>query len=216
MSSRPENSGKVQRTQSDAGKRTLTLVASIVGAVIIIAIILYAVLHGNRAVPGAAVATDNPQLPPPLAAGMRAPTFDLSSKIGSFSSSTLAGTPYLLEIFATWCPHCQRMTKVLREVRARVPESKLAMLSVTGSPYAANSTPDNLVDENQGDVDAFESTYKVTWPTFFDPGLSVAKKFGLDGFPTIFVISAKGTIVYATSGEVPLSTLMSALQRAGA
>ena len=80
-----------------------------------------------------------------------------AARSARFPQAELAGTPYLLEIFATWCPHCQRMTKVLRAIRASVPQSRLAMISVTGSPYAANSTPDNLIAENQADVDAFES-----------------------------------------------------------
>jgi len=193
----------------------MTLIAGAIGVLLVVIIIIYAVLHGNRAVPGSAVATGAPDLPPQLTAGTRAPAFQLPSKIGAFSSSSLAGTPYLLEIFATWCPHCQRMTKVLRAIRAQVPESRLAMVSVTGSPYAANSTPDSLVPENQADVDTFESTYGVTWPSLLDTDLVVAKKFGLNGFPTIFVVDKHGTIVYASSGEVSQSVLMNAIRRAG-
>ena len=193
----------------------VTLISAIVAVVIVGVIIAYAVLRGNRAVPGA-VATEAPLLPPPLQVGMKAPSFSVPSKIGTFSSDQLAGTPYMLEIFATWCPHCQRMTKVLRAIRAQVPQAKFAMISVTGSPYASNSTPDQTVPENQADVDSFESAFGVTWPSFYDPDLSVAKKWGLDGFPTIYIVNAKGVIVYATSGEVTESTLLNAIRKAGA
>ncbi len=217
MSARPKETSQGQNASTSPPRRpTRGLIAGIVALVAIAGIITYAILHANRAVPGSAVATDAPQLPPQMQAGAQAPGFALPSKIGTFSSSELAGTPYLLEIFATWCPHCQRMTKVLRAIRASVPQSRLAMVSVTGSPYAANSTPDNLVSENQADVDVFESTFGVTWPTFYDPDLTVAKKWGLDGFPTIFIVNAKGTIVYATSGEVSKTELMNAIKRAGA
>ena len=216
MSARSKNAGQRQQADDPVPQRNnLTLIAGVIGALLVVIIIIYAVLHGNRAVPGSAVATGAPDLPPPLAAGARAPAFELGSSIGSFSSTSFAGTPYLLEIFATWCPHCQRMTKVLRAIRAQVPESKLAMVSVTGSPYAANSTPDNLIPENQADVDAFESAYGVTWPSLLDTNLIVAKKFGLNGFPTIFIVDKHGTIVYASSGEVSQSVLMDAIRRAG-
>ncbi|MDQ6767980.1 MAG: TlpA family protein disulfide reductase [Candidatus Eremiobacteraeota bacterium] len=217
MSSPPKNVRQGQQTKTAPPQRrsNVTLIASVIGALAIGIIVVYAVLHENRAVPGAAVATDAAQLPPQLTAGAQAPSFELRSTIGSFSSSTLAGKPYLLEIFATWCPHCQRMTKVLREIRTRVPESRLAMLSVTGSPYAANSTPDNLVSENQQDVDKFDSTYGVTWPILFDPNLSVAKKFGLNGFPTFFVVDRKGKIAYSGSGEVTKDVLLRAIHQAG-
>ena len=217
VSSRPKDPRNAHAPQPDAARRrAVALWASIAGALIIVALIVYAVLQGTKTVPGSAVAPNPPQLPPPLGVGSRAPAFAVRSGIGTFSSSSLAGRPYLLEIFATWCPHCQRMTKVLRQVRSRVPESKLAMVSVTGSPYAANSTPDNLVAENQDDVDHFDSTYGITWPTLLDTDLVVAHAFGLNGFPTIFVVNDKGTIVYSTSGEVSLAELMGALRRAGA
>lgn len=218
MSPSPKPGGQRGQTETKPPARR-SAAAWVSGAIALIAvgaIIAYAFLHANRAVPGAAVATGSPQLPAQLQAGTKAPSFELPGKIGTFSSAQLAGTPYLLEIFATWCPHCQRMTKVLRTVRAQVPESKLAMVSVTGSPYAANSTPDNLVPENQADVDAFESTFGVTWPTFFDPKLVVANAWGLNGFPTIFVVNAKGTIVYASSGEVSAPELLQAIKKAGA
>jgi thiol-disulfide isomerase/thioredoxin len=215
MSARSKDGGQRQQAAAPMPRNNLTLIAGVIGALLVIIIIIYAVLHGNRAVPGSAVATGAPDLPPQLTAGTRAPAFELPSKIGSFSSSSLAGTPYLLEIFATWCPHCQRMTKVLRAIRAQVPASKLAMVSVTGSPYAANSTPDNLVPENQADVDTFESTYGVTWPSLLDTDLVVAKKFGLNGFPTIFIVNRLGTIVYAGSGEVSQNALMNAIRQAG-
>jgi len=217
MSSRPKNVRQVQQSAAAPPRRWLnpTTISAALGVVAVVAIIVYAVLHHNTAIPGSAVATSSP-LPPQLTAGTIVPSFELRSGIGSFSSSELAGKPYLLEIFATWCPHCQRMTKVLRAIRARVPESRLAMLSVTGSPYAANSTPDNLVPENQDDVNKFDTTYSVTWPTFFDSDLTVTKKFGLNGFPTIFVVDTKGKIVYAASGEVSQDTLMGAIHKAGA
>jgi thiol-disulfide isomerase/thioredoxin len=217
MSSRPKDARQSQKTPTEPprGWRSVTTISSAIALVAIAIIITYAVLHANKAVPGAAVATSAP-LPPQLPVGAKAPSFELRSGIGSFSSSTLAGKPYLLEIFATWCPHCQRMTKVLRAIRARVPESRFAMVSVTGSPYAANSTPDNLVPENQSDVNSFDTTYGVTWPTFFDPDLAVTKKFGLNGFPTIFIVDKKGTIIYSASGEVSQDVLLGAIHRAGA
>ena len=218
MSSRPKNARQNQKSAATPPPRAWlnpTTMSAAIGVIAVVAIIVYAVLHHNTAVPGAAVATSSP-LPLQLTAGTKAPSFELRSGIGSFSSSELAGKPYFLEIFATWCPHCQRMTKVLRAIRARVTESRLPMLSVTGSPYAANSTPDNLIPENQDDVNKFDTTYGVTWPTFFDPDLTVTKKFGLNGFPTIFIVDKNGTIVYAASGEVSQDTLMHAIHQAGA
>lgn len=192
-------------------------IAAIVVVVAMIAIIAYAVVQRNTQVSGAAVSpVVYPSMPPPSKIGTHAPAFSISAKGGVISSTTLAGTPYLLEIFATWCPHCQRMTKVLRELRTQFPPERLAMVSVTGSPVGAQSTADQSVPENQPDVDAFDAFYEISWPGVYDPDLTVAKTWGMDGFPTIYIVNARGTIVYTHSGEIDEKTLATAARKAGA
>src|SRR5438552_9032877 len=122
----------------------------------------------------------------------------------------------MLEIFATWCPHCQRMTAVLRNIQKKFPPERLDIVSVTGSPVSAASTTDHLVPEDQADVDAFDAQYKVTWPTAFDKDLTVAKTWGFEGYPGIFIVDKKGVIVYEHSGEIDEKTLVAAIKKAGA
>jgi len=192
-------------------------VAAVVGVLALAAIIVYALWGAKHLVPGAAVAPEpTSSLPPMAAAGSAAPHWSVQGPLGPISSSSLAGSPYLLEIFATWCPHCQRMTAVLRDIRAKLPASRLAMVSVTGSPYAANATPENLVPENQQDVDAFDAQYHVSWPTIFDRDMTVARAFGMSGFPTVYIVDKKGTIAFADSGEIPEGRLLAAIRKAGA
>ena len=137
-------------------------------------------------------------------------------KGGVLTPQSFAGKPYLLEIFATWCPHCQRMTAVLRDIRTKFPPDRFAMLSVTGSPIGSASTPDQQVPEDQSDVDAFDAAFNVTWPSAFDKDLSVAKAWGLDGYPTIFIVDGHGVIRYQHSGEIDEKTLLTQIRNSGA
>lgn len=216
MSTPPDRGrNKVQQPAAGAkGTGRGPLISAIVAVVAVIGIILYAWWHAHSAVPGAAVAT-NPQatFPPITPAGSKAPPFTLKAPLDTITSSSLAGKPYLLEIFATWCPHCQRMTKVLGALHARFPT--LTILSVTGSPYAQLSTPDNTILESQQDVDAFDHAFNVAWPSIFDPDLAVARTWGLDGFPTIYIVNRKGIIVYSGSGEISQNVLAAAVRKAG-
>jgi len=182
-------------------------------AIVVIAVIL-AVAFASRVPKTASVAPTASK----IKVGDVAPEFTVSATNGQFDlkNALASGKPVFLEVFATWCPHCQRMTTVLRSVRKKFPESRLAMLSVTGSPYARNATPDNMLPESQQDVDAFERDFHVTWPSMFDPNLDVAKSWGLDGFPTIYIVNSKGIIVYSGSGEMQEKELESALRKAGA
>ena len=190
-------------------------IAAIIAVVVMIGIIAYAVVQRNALVSGASV---TPQAfpsgaPPPVKLGAQAPSFSVDTKGGTLSSASLAGRPYMLEIFATWCPHCQRMTAVLRDIRAKFPSSRFGMVSVTGSGVSMQSTADHLVAENQADVDAFDAQFKITWPVAFDQDLTVAKAWGLIGFPQIFIVDSRGVIRYVNSGEVDRKTLAAAINR---
>lgn len=192
-------------------------IAAIVAVVAMVAIIVYAVVQRNAQVSGVAVAPlAQASFPPPAKVGTQAPGFTVQAKGGTISSASFAGKPYLLEIFATWCPHCQRMTTVLRDIRRKFPPSRLGMVSVTGSPYAAGSTVDQTLPEDQADVDTFDAMYAVSWPSAFDKDMTVAKNWGLAGFPGIFVVNPRGTIVYANSGEIDEKKLVQAIKKAGA
>jgi thiol-disulfide isomerase/thioredoxin len=188
----------------------------VIGVLVIIAIVIYAWTQSHK-LPSAAVEQNAlPAVPRPLKVGGRAPAFSLQTPLGAISNDTFAGKPYLLEIFATWCPHCQRMTAVLRSLRDKIPESRFGMLSVTGSPFAAGSTNENPIRESQADVDAFDKYFNVTWLSAFDPDLKIAASWGLDGFPEIFIVDTKGRIDFVKSGEMPLETLLAAAHKAGA
>lgn len=188
----------------------------LLGVLVVGAIVVYAWTQMHK-LPSAAVAPNAiPSVPPPHKAGQTAPAFSLQTPLGPISNDTLAGKPYMLELFATWCPHCQRMTVVLRSLRAKLPESRFGMVSVTGSPYGSSSTEGNPVPEDQADVDQFDKYFNITWPSVFDPGLKVAQTWGLDGFPTIYIVNAKGMIVFAASGEMPETRLLEAAHKAGA
>jgi cytochrome c biogenesis protein CcmG/thiol:disulfide interchange protein DsbE len=188
-----------------------------VAVVAMVAIVAYAVVQRNALVSGAAVSPNAfPSLPPPVKVGAVAPAFSVVAKGGVMSADSFAGKPYMLEIFATWCPHCQRMTSVLRDLRAKFPPDRFGMLSVTGSPIGAASTADHMVPEDQADVDAFDAQYKVTWPSLYDQDMNVAKAWGLSGYPGIFIVNARGVIVFERSGEIDEKTLVGAIKKAGA
>jgi cytochrome c biogenesis protein CcmG, thiol:disulfide interchange protein DsbE len=196
---------------------TAGTIATILAVAAMIAIIVYAVIARNAQVSGAAVSpVAFPSLPPPVKVGSQAPSFSVAAKGGTLSSDSLAGKPYLLEIFATWCPHCQRMTVILRDLQKKFPPSRLAIVSVSGSPVSSASTADKLVPEDQADIDAFDSTYHVTWPTAFDKDLTVAKAWGFAGYPGIFIVDKRGVIVFEHSGEIDEKSLVGALKKAGA
>jgi peroxiredoxin len=144
-----------------------------------------------------------------LTVGESAPTFTLPTTDGVFDLSQADGEPVLLEIFATWCPHCQRETATLNEIYDTY-KGKVHVVAVSGSPYASDgSTP-----QSQADVVNFIQKYSVRYPVAYDPTLGVANKYLQGGFPTIVVIGKDRKIVKFRDGEIPLTDLKKDLDAA--
>ena len=136
-----------------------------------------------------------------LAVGDPAPPFAVATTAGPFDS-TKAGKPIFLEVFATWCPHCQRETAVIDNLYAK-DQSKVAFVAVSGSATGM----DGSNTETQADVVSFAQQLHVNYPIAYDGDLDVAKKYLQGGFPTIVMIGTNGKVAYIDSGEIAESTL---------
>ncbi|MGC1379911.1 MAG: TlpA disulfide reductase family protein [Candidatus Baltobacteraceae bacterium] len=172
-------------------------------------VIIAAVVFANRkAVPQ--IASEAP-IYAPLRVGDPAPPFAVTTLDGRRIDSAAITKPILLEVFATWCPHCQRETATLNTLRERF-GGGLVIVSVSGSDTAADrSSPESL-----NDVRGFARYFHVAYPIAYDPNLTVAKHYLQGGFPTIAVIDPVKRIAAIESGEVSLKRLVAAAVKAGA
>jgi thiol-disulfide isomerase/thioredoxin len=148
--------------------------------------------------------------PSPLSVGQRAAPFSVTTINGRSIDSTATSGPIMLEIFATWCPHCQRETAALESLHKRLANS-LTMVGVTGSGLGA----DHNSPESVQDVRAFVRYFRVTYDVAFDPNLDVANHYFQGGFPTIIFINSQKRISAIEEGEVPLARLESDARKVG-
>jgi thiol-disulfide isomerase/thioredoxin len=140
--------------------------------------------------------------------GDKAPEFAASTTAGPFDLAS-ANTPVMLEVFATWCPHCQRETKIIDDLYAKYGK-QISIVAVSGS----NVGGDGNGPASQADVIAFAQKFNVKYPIAFDPDLKVANAYLQSGFPTIVVIKPDKTISYIGDGELAESTLETAIKAA--
>jgi thiol-disulfide isomerase/thioredoxin len=176
------------------------------GVVALALVITVAVLSRNPSVvPQSATETHAQSA---LKVGQSAPPFAVSTTAGPFDLAT-AKTPVLLEVFATWCPHCQRETKIIDRLYAKYGK-QMTFVGVSGS----NVGGDGASPASQADVIAFTQKFGVKYPVAFDPDLKVAGAYLRTGFPTIVVIKADKTISYYDDGEIAESTLDNAIKAA--
>jgi cytochrome c biogenesis protein CcmG, thiol:disulfide interchange protein DsbE len=181
-------------------RKTLTyLTLAIVAIAAIVAVGL-----ANRGAVSNASQTVNPDAKK-LTVGSTAPTFSITSNAGPFDLASVS-TPVFLEVFATWCPHCQREVPVV-DALAKAYAGKVAFIGISGSPYGV----DGSSPENQADINAWVQKLGVTYPVAFDPDLQIANQYLQGGYPTIVMIDTNKVVRYVNSGELTPAELQTAL-----
>jgi thiol-disulfide isomerase/thioredoxin len=202
---RPERTGRAAPSRAQQVAREKRQRAILFGSLGIVAIaIIVAVALASR-VPK--TASDAPTFAR-VEIGQQAPDFTIFATSGPFQLSKVTDRPTLLELFATWCPHCQRMTTVLDGLYDKY-KDKAAFIAVSASEYGADQSP-----ETQADVTDFMNKFNVHYPIAFDPNLDVAKKYLQGGFPTIVLIGKNGKVLALNDGELPSKNIAAALEAA--
>lgn len=139
--------------------------------------------------------------------GQPAPPFTVATTNGLFDLKA-ATQPVFLEVFATWCPHCQRETAVIDRLYAAY-KSRVDFVAVSGSDTAIDGTS----PATQLDVLNWAQRFNVRYPVAYDASLGVANSYLQGGFPTIALIARDKTVAYLNSGEIAYNDLASALNK---
>lgn len=146
--------------------------------------------------------------------GEKAPEFQASTTGGYFDLAKI-GKPVFLEVFATWCPHCQRETAVIDKLFAAY-GSRVAFVAVSGSATAMDGTSES----SPLDVLNFARQFNVRYPIAYDPLIrepnnpkSVANLYLQGGFPTFAVIGKDKKVSYLNSGEISYDDLAAQLEK---
>lgn len=138
--------------------------------------------------------------------GARAPQFAVATTAGLFDLAKVK-QPVVLEIFATWCQHCQREVPTLNRLYARY-RTRVAFVGVSGS----DTGMDGFSAASENDLLAWRARFRVMYPVAYDSTEAVARRYVQDGFPTIAIIDRQKIVRYLSSGETSESTLDAAVR----
>jgi thiol-disulfide isomerase/thioredoxin len=183
-------------------------IAALAGTFVVMAAVVAIAVVNSQSVPK--IASDAPILAH-VAVGDSAPPFSVTTLDGKTFDSTKIATPIVLEVFATWCPHCQHETGDINALSSRFGNA-LNLVAVSGSPYAM----DRASVETLGDVRDFAQQLGVEYPIAYDGDLTVAKAYLQGAYPTIVFINPQKKITAIETGEVSLDKLVADAQKAGA
>jgi cytochrome c biogenesis protein CcmG/thiol:disulfide interchange protein DsbE len=150
-----------------------------------------------------------------LPVGSTAAAFALKTPTGqTVRLADYRGKAVLLEFFATWCPHCAAEAPHLAELGRTLTPSRDAFVSV------------NADGENAPSVFAYHRYFGLPFPALLDPSAqagsfrrpggpgAVTKRYGVQSYPTFYVIGPGGRITWRSDGEQPDALLRPELLRA--
>lgn len=185
-------------------QRQLGILTVAILVVIVIGSVVYYAFRGSHALASASQAP----VVGKAALGQRAPQFVIPTTQGLFDLDATT-KPVFLEIFATWCPHCQRETTTIDKLYDEY-KSRVDFVAVSGSDTAM----DHLSPASQNDVIQWVDAFHVNYPVAYDPTENVANLYLQGGFPTLVVIGKDKNVSYIDSGEISYDELKTAIDRA--
>ncbi len=194
------------------------LIAGLV-LIVILAALVFARSFGRSQPTASGQALTNPAnlapAPNQLAVGTAAPDFDLATTDGQhYRLSSLRGQPVLLEFYAVWCPHCQAEAPVMTKLSSTFGPKGLKVLSILASPYGRDyetSNGTNLNPATAADLAWYAQTFAVTFPMLIDPTFATVNQYGINSYPTIYLVDGNGIVRYVGTGEVAYDTLSTAI-----
>jgi peroxiredoxin len=132
--------------------------------------------------------------------GNHAPTFQLTTLDGKrIDTRTLAGKPYVLTFWGSWCIPCRKEMPVLQKAYAQR-NGALPVVGVTFQDPASDSR-------------AFAKKYGITFPVAPDDGIAVATAYGVIDVPTTFFVNSKGIVTDRVFGIESKADLKPPLDR---
>jgi len=143
---------------------------------------------------------DPRKVPSPLI-GKQIPPFnllELSANKTFITNKDLPSTPYLLNVWASWCGACLEEHQLLQQI------SDLGLLKIVGLNYKDDFSEATRWLLRYGDP----YNQKI-----FDPDARLGLNLGVYGVPETFLIDERGTIVYKHIGPLTFEKYSHLLQQ---
>ena len=178
-------------------------IALTLGLLLVIAAIVWSGIN-----PGPANPTNVAGVPQstvaPAVQGQPAPDFTFPNTDNQpYTLSAQKGKVVLIEFMAPWCPHCQADVPVFNELQAKYKDKGVEVIGVSASSRGIDNESPIAMD----DLVKFREQFSAEIPLLFDKELKAANAYGVEYYPTVYIIGKAGNIFgkYLASETAPLS-----------
>lgn len=136
-----------------------------------------------------------------LAAGSSAPTLQAAGWLNGEAPAQTPkpGTIRVMHAWFTLCPACYRESAELVKLHEKYQDQGVEFVGLTYEP------PEMLPD-----IEKFLQTTGITWVNGYG-GLETLQEFGVEYFPSIWIIDSEGEILWSLDSDLPLDA---AIQKA--
>ena len=135
-----------------------------------------------------------------LAIGKAAPNFEIADLDGKRQKlHDQLGKIVVLDFWATWCGYCVQMIPHERKLMQKYADQPVQLISISG-------------DDDTESVREFLVENPMPWTHWWNgPSGGVVEDWNIQGFPTIFVLDAKGIIRYRNVRDAELEKAIDTL-----
>jgi thiol-disulfide isomerase/thioredoxin len=142
-----------------------------------------------------------------LHVGAAAPDFTVRTIDSRTFSLASAHTPVLVEFFAAWSSHSQKLAPPLSNIARRL-GGKVAVIAIDSTEVG----PDGRSPETPGDVARFASTFGARYPIARDPDGAVLRKYGVPAeYPTFVLVGRDRRVDWLYQGSPTEKELIDAI-----
>ena len=116
------------------------------------------------------------------------PDFAMVTLDGQYlTAEQLKGKVVLVDFWGTWCAPCRAAVPALRGLALRLAKEPFVLVSVS-------------TDTNEDALKQFVAQNEMSWPQIWDENQEFVRKSSIEHYPTYWVVSAEGEIVFVRSG----------------